>query len=352
MDILVDGHLDLAYNAVVLSRDLLQPVSTIRAQDQAALVAEVGSCTTSFPALKDGHVAIVGASLFVEPHAKLRPTTLQTYRTPQEAHTYARMQLDYYHRVSDEEETLTIIHTAQDLDGVIKSGEGQAPRIGMFIVMEGAEPITDIDDLERWVDAGVRGIALTWAAGTRYAGGNGNPGPLTADGRRLLHAMGEHNLLLDISHLWEDAADTALDLYPGPVVASHANPRHFVESPRMLSDSMIRRVAERDGVIGAVAYNRHLDAQWRPGEPRLPLSKMVEVIDHVCQVTGDARCACIGSDLDGGFGWESTLAELDTVADLSKLRELLTARGYGTADVSAILSGNWLRVMRVALSAF
>jgi membrane dipeptidase len=193
---------------------------------------------------------------------------------------------------------------------------------------------------------------LSWAAGTRYAGGNGNPGPLTDEGLQLLHAMADYNLMMDISHLWEAAVDRVLDLYPGPIVASHANPRRFVDSPRMLADSAIRRIAERDGVIGAVAFNRHLDALWRVGEPRLPLVKLVEVIDHVCQVTGDARHAGLGSDLDGGFGAESTLAEIDTVADLSKVGDLLAARGYGSEDVRAILGGNWLRAMRATLTAF
>jgi membrane dipeptidase len=163
--------------------------------------------------------------------------------------------------------------------------------------------------------------------------------------------MADYNLLLDISHLWEEAAHSALDRYPGPVVATHANPRAFVEGPRQLSDDMIRRVTEREGVIGIVAFNRMLDPNWYLGQPRIPLIRFTEAIDHVCQVAGTASCVGIGSDLDGGFGQASTPAELESVADLAKIAELLRERGYATADVLAIMRDNWLRLMKLTLSA-
>ena len=193
---------------------------------------------------------------------------------------------------------------------------------------------------------------LAWAAGTRYAGGNSNPGPLTDEGRALVDAMSDYNLMLDISHLWEEAAITVLDRYPGPIVATHGNPRAFVNTPRQLSDDMIRRIAEREGVVGVVAYNRFLDPKWHPGRLRPPLSRLVEAIDHICQITGHAASVGIGSDFDGGFGRDSVPAELDSAADLYKIGDQLRARGYAISDTEAILSGNWLRVMRTVLAAF
>ena len=351
--ILVDAHLDFAYNAVVLGRDLLRPVQEIR--DLEIITpppgGPAGMCMTTLSTLREGRVAIVGGSLFVAPalHGTQEP---QAYHTPQEAHRYAIQQLDYYRRLADENEQVDILNTVTDMDAVLASWDTEQPRLGIFIVMEGADPILEPGEVGWWVERGLRGVGLTWSMGTRYAGGNAVPGPLTDDGRRLLAAMADYNLLLDLSHLWEDAAYEALDRYPGPAAATHANARAFVDRPRMLSDALIRRIADCDGVMGVIPYNRMLDEDWRPGNARLPLTRLVEVIDHVCQVTGDARFVGLGSDFDGGFGREEVPEGLESSADLGKLGALLAERGYADADVTAILSGNWLRLLRRTLSNF
>lgn len=352
--VMVDAHLDVAYNAVALGRDLNLPIEDIRRVEKTRPPADpaVGVAMVSWPALVEGRIAVIGGSLFVEPWVKSRQQLGPTYRTPDEAHDQAARQLDYYRRIEDERDDVAIIATAADLDAVLQSWETEHPVTGVFVVMEGADPIRDPGELRWWLDQGLRGIGLSWAAGTRYAGGNANPGPLTDEGEALTLAMADANLLLDVSHLAEAALTRVLDRYPGPVVATHANPRTFVDSPRSLSDDTIRRIAEREGVVGMVAYNHMLDARWRPGEPRLPLARLVEMIDHVCQVTGQADFVGIGSDLDGGFGQASTPEELDSVADLGKIAGLLRERGYEEADVRAIVRGNWLRVMRAALAAF
>jgi len=351
--IIVDAHLDLAYNAMVLGRDLLRPVHEIHALEAGTPPpgAPAGACLATFPALREGRVAIVGGSLFVAPDFKgtLEPLV---YRTPQEAHRYAVQQLDYYRRLADENEQIVILNTVADMEAVLASWDTEQPRLGIFMVMEGADPIQQPGEVGWWVERGLRGVGLTWSRGTRYAGGNAAPGPLTADGRRLLTAMADYNLMLDLSHLWEEAAYEALDRYPGPVAATHANPRAFVDHPRMLSDRLIRRIADCDGVIGVVPFNLMLDAEWRPGETRLPLTRLAEVIDHVCQVTGAARFVGLGTDFDGGFGSEATPEGLDSSADLGKLGPLLAERGYADADITAILSGNWLHVLRRTLSDF
>jgi len=351
--ILVDAHLDLAYNAVVLGRDLLRPVGEIR-----SLEAEMpppggaaGSCMATLPALLEGRVAIVGGSLFIAPDFKGAQEP-QVYRTPQEAHRYAIQQLDYYRRLVDENEHVVLLSTAVDLDAVLASWDTEQPQLGLFVVMEGAEPILTPGEVGWWVERGLRGVGLTWLMGTRYAGGDVVPGPLTDEGRRLLAAMAGYNLLLDLSHLWEEAAYEALDRYPGPVAATHANPRAFVDRPRMLPDTLIRRIADCDGVMGVIPYNRMLDEDWRPGDARLPLTRLVEVIDHVCQVTGAARFVGLGSDFDGGFGREAVPEGIESSADLGKLGALLAERGYTDVDVAAILSGNWLRLLRRVLSDF
>ncbi|MGC9393991.1 MAG: dipeptidase [Anaerolineae bacterium] len=351
--ILVDAHLDLAYNAVVLGRDLLRPVQEIRDLEITTPPPGMpsGTCMTTLPALLEGRVAIVGGSLFVAPDFK-GSREPQPYHTPQEAHRYAVVQLDYYRRLADENERVVLLNTIADMDAVLASWDMEQPQLGIFVVMEGAEPILTPGEVEWWVERGLRGVGLTWSMGTRYAGGNASPGPLTDDGHRLLAAMAGHNLLLDLSHLWEEAAYEALDRYPGPVAATHANPRAFVNRLRMLSDVLIRRIADHDGVIGVIPFNRMLDEDWRSGDARLPLTRLVEVVDHICQITGDACFVGLGSDFDGGFGREAVPEGVESSADLGKLSTLLAERGYADADIIAILSGNWLRVLRRVLSGF
>ncbi len=191
-------------------------------------------------------------------------------------------------------------------------------------------------------------IGLTWATANRYAGSNKEPGPLTADGRLLLREMERARMILDTSHLAEEAFFQALRVFSGPVVASHANARALVPSPRHLSDLLIRAITERDGAIGVIPYNRFLKADWTPeqGKEAVTLADVVQHIDHICQVAGDAEHVGPGSDFDGGIGMEATPAGIDTVADLRLIGPALAAAGYSAAAVDNILGGNWLRFLR------
>jgi membrane dipeptidase len=347
--------LDLAYNALVLGRDLRSPLEEVRAGEVKSPPPdkEAGVALTTVPTLIDGRVAVVGGSIFVAPAGRNAPEGApHVYANVEEAHTYGRQQLDYYRRLGDEDERVRLIGSAGDLEEVLSSWETESPRVGVFVVMEGAAPIRSPDEVGLWVEEGLRGIGLTWAVGTIYAGGNGNPGPLTDEGRDLLRTASEFNLLVDISHLWEDAAYDVLSFYPGPIGATHANPRAFVDSPRLLSDDLIRRLADREGVMGIVPFNRMLEPGWNTSQPRLPQTRVVEAIDYVCQLLGSASHVGIGSDFDGGFGLRSVPAGLGSGADLGKIGELLLERGYAPEDVEAILHGNWLRLMRRALEAF
>jgi membrane dipeptidase len=222
--------------------------------------------------------------------------------------------------------------------------------------MEGADPIREPQEAEGWMERGVRIVGLAWAS-TRYSGGTGEPGPLTTEGRRLLEVMAGLGLILDLSHASDESFLEALDRFQGTVIVSHANPRALLKDTprpeRFLTDEMIERVAEAKGVIGVVPFNRFLSASWQPanGKEAITLGHVLDMIDHICQVTGSAAHVGLGSDFDGGFGVERTPAEIDTVADLQKLDGLLKARGYSDPDVAAILGQNWIGVLRRGLPA-
>ena len=85
-----------------------------------------------------------------------------------------------------------------------------------------------------------------------------------------------------------------------------------------------------------------------PQNTNLTLARVIDHIDHICQLTGNTRHVAIGSDLDGAFGTEQGPTDVDTISDLQKIPALLAARGYSPDDIDNIRSGNVLRFLRTA----
>ncbi len=357
--IVVDAHQDIAYNVLCYGRDYRRSALETRSiETDPALIARRGSATLGLPDALLGRVAITFATLFVAPDDgdPNAPWANFSYKTPQQAYKLAMDQLDYYNRLADSTPKVRLIKTAADLDAVLATWEDGKPmserQQGMVLLMENADPILEPKQFEEWYERGVRLVGPAWEA-TRYAGGTGHPGPLTKLGYELLEVMASFNAILDLSHLAEQACMQALDRYEGIIIASHSNPRSFRNTDRHLTDEAIKRLAEREGVMGIVLYNRFLSDNWTTGDPKsnVPLDVVLSAIDYVCQMTGSSAHVGIGSDFDGGFGLESTPDGLDTVTDLLRIGDGLRAKGYPEADIEAILSGNWLRKLRQALPA-
>jgi membrane dipeptidase len=218
--------------------------------------------------------------------------------------------------------------------------------------MEGADPILSPDDVDDWWAAGLRIVSLSHYGNGRYSHGTGTPGPLNEPGPALLLEMKRVGMILDVTHLADDAMDQALDLFGGTVIASHHNCRALVDRQRQLRDSDIRTIVSRGGVIGAALDVWMLDPECGQGPGKVrrvgTLEAVADHIDHVCQLAGSARHAAVGTDLDGGFGTEQSPADLDTIADLQKLPAILQSRGYSAEDIQGIMHGNWLNLMRRA----
>jgi membrane dipeptidase len=359
---IVDGHQDIAYNVVTFGRDYTRPAQDTRAaeaEDARARVA-MGDCMLGLPEWLKGNVGVIFATLFAMPAHRTQSAPghdagIAAYTTPQEAEAQAMKQLDVYGRLADENPRFALVREQKELEAVLATWQDGVPddkrQIGLVILMEGADPIIRPQDLERWYERGLRIVGPSWLAGTRYAGGDASGGPLTDDGIRLLRMMMDFNLALDVSHLSEPACLQAIDRYAGPVIASHSNPRKLVSGNRQLSDDMIKAILERDGVMGILPINSMLKEGWRRGDRKeaVTVADVAGAMDYVCQMAGDARHVALGTDFDGGFGAESTPAELDTIADLPKVATALKARGYAEADIEASMGGNWLRILRRAL---
>ena len=271
------------------------------AEEGTSIPTYVGQCTTGFPDWAAGGFGLLFATTFVMPSEQAYPGSRFVYRNPEEAAQLGQQVLDYYHTLVQGDPALKLIQTQQDLADLGAERSSGRNTLGLLLLMEGAEPLRDPAELPEWYAAGLRILGPAWHA-TRYAGGTGSPGPLTELGFRLLDEMAALNMLLDLSHIAEEAFYQAIDTYPGPIIASHSNPRAFLPSDRGLSDDMIRQIIDRDGVIGVSLYNAHLQPGWRPGDPRPSLSVVADVIDHIVQLSGSTRHVALGSDMDGGFG--------------------------------------------------
>jgi membrane dipeptidase len=280
-----------------------------------------------------------------------------TYRDLNEAHAQYRRQLDLYHRLVDEcADKFQLVQTSSSLQEVLgywKGDNGDGRRVGLVLLMEGAEGVREPAELEDWWQGGVRLIGPAWAS-NRFCGGTREPGPLTSDGYALLDGMAGLGFILDISHMDEQAARQALDHYPRSVAASHANAISLLkglDTNRHLSDPVIRMLVERDGVIGVVPVNPFLKAGWGSGSRReeVTLDYVVAQIDYICQLAGDACHVGIGTDFDGGFGLQSTPVGIDTIADMQKLSPLLAEKGYTNEDIAAIFGQNWISLLERSL---
>jgi membrane dipeptidase len=352
--LIVDGHEDLSLGALADGRDYLTSATAIRAAEAAAGYDNPnGVCMLGLADWLAARVAVIVATVQTIPRAFANPGEM-SYATADGAHQQALAHIDLYRRWAASCPQIELVTGAPGLDAVVATwaDDSRAPgRIGLVLLMENADPVREPAELAFWAEQGVRLIGPVWHA-NRYGGDTNDGGPLTALGRQLLLEVERLGLALDLTHMSEEACLQALDRYGGAVLASHAHSRRTADKPRLLSERVVEGIVARDGIVGVLPLNWALDAGWRPadGKDAVTLDAVVDAIDAVCQIAGDADHVGIGSDFDGGQGAESTPAELDTVADLPKLAAALARRGYRGDDVARVMGGNWLRFLRRQLA--
>lgn len=345
---------------LALGRDYRRSVRETRTLEASGTTpALMGDTLLGWPEYQLGRVAIVFATLFAAPRWRADSAlAAAAYESHAEARALYLDQARHYHRVSNEQsDYFCMLRSPQQIRTHLlgwTGGSADLP-VGLVVLMEGGDGIASPSELPEWFELGVRIIGPAWA-GTRFCGGTNEPGPLTAEGRELLREMALLGFTLDLSHMDEQAAFQALDMYEGPIIASHVNASVLLpgyRSNRHLSDACFRRLIERSGVVGNIPMNSFLMPGWsaKGGNTReeVTLSRFVDHIDHICQLAGNSLHSAIGSDFDGGFGLQSVPAEIDSVADIQKVVPLLQERGYGDQDVANILGLNWARYLESSL---
>jgi membrane dipeptidase len=226
--------------------------------------------------------------------------------------------------------------------------------VGYILSLEGADSVINLNYLEKYHEQGVRAIGPAHFGPGRYAAGTHSDGSgLTTTGKELLREMDRLKIILDATHLTDKGFFEAMDIYKGPVWASHQNCRTLVPGERQFSDEQLKLMIERDGVMGGaldtwMLYPGFEMGKNSPSTLGINLEKVVDHFDHICQLAGDCLHVGFGTDLDGLFGTEQTPYDMDTIADIVKFERILASRGYTGENIRNIFSGNWLRVIEKA----
>jgi membrane dipeptidase len=351
----IDAHLDLSMNALEWNRDLRKPVDQIRKREEGKKdKPDRGRGTVSLPALRNGDTGLVVATQIGRYVGPDNP--LPGWHSPEQAWAQTQGQLAWY-RVMEENGEMVQIRNLADLEKQLSLWNGPGPAdqkpIGYILSLEGADSLVGLDYLEKAYESGLRAIGPAHYGPGRYANGTDASGVMKKQGLELLKKMEELNIILDATHLCDDAFWQAMDHFHGAVWASHNNCRALVDHNRQFSDEQLKLLIQRGAVIGGAMDAWMMVPGWVRGQSTpenkdCKLEKLVDHMDHICQLAGNAAHIGIGSDLDGGFGKEQCPYDLETITDLQKIPALLKKRGYTGDEVLGVMHGNWLRFLRNA----
>jgi membrane dipeptidase len=351
----IDAHLDLAMNAMEWNRDYKQTISHIRERERGMIdKPDREKNVVCFPELRKGDVGVVVATQIARYVAPDNP--LPGWHSPEQAWAQTQAQVAWY-KAMEEAGELTPITNRKTLDEHVKywqTSKDEKKKIGYILSLEGADSIVDVHYVERAYRYGLRAIGPGHYGPGRYAQGTNATGGLGKAGKELLKEMEQLNMILDATHLCDDSFWEAMDHFHGHVWASHNNCRSLVNHNRQFSDEQIKELIQRGAVIGAVMDAWMIVPGWQrgvstPASTGCNLERLIDHMDRICQLAGNAEHIGIGSDLDGAFGKEQSPLDIETIADIQKLPALLGKRGYKTDDIEKVMHGNWLRFMRNAL---
>lgn len=352
---IIDAHLDLSMNALEWNRDLTQPVKAIRSREAGMTdKPDRGKNTVSLDELRKANIGIVVATQIARFVAQDNP--LPGWHSPQQAWAQTQGQVAWY-KAMEKAGEMTMINDVPSLETHLNYWNNTKPTekkaIGYILSLEGADSLISLDELHIAYNYGLRALGPAHYGPGRYANGTDATGHLNDMGKALLKEMEQLNIILDATHLCDDAFWDAMEIFNGHIWASHNNCRALVDHNRQFSDDMIKVLIAKGAVIGAPLDAWMMVPGWQRGKSNAKaldcsLEKMIDHIDHICQLAGNANHVGIGTDLDGGYGTEQSPYDLDTIADLQRLPAMFTKRGYSNADIEKIMHGNWLAFLRRA----
>jgi membrane dipeptidase len=353
MKLIFDAHLDLSMNAMEWNRDLTQPLLQIR-QREAHLTdkPDRGKGVISFAEMRKGKIGICVATQIAR---YVRPDSpLAGWHSQAQAWAQTQGQWAWYKAMEAQGE-MTPVRNWAELQAHLLLWESAENTenlpIGYVLSLEGADSLIDISYLEKAHQQGLRAVGLAHYGRGVYAYGTDSEGGIGQKGRELLKEMEQLNMILDATHLCDTSFREAMDCFQGAVWASHHLCRSITPHNRQFSDEQFKELIERQAIIGMAFDAWMMIPNWTRGKSTpentgLTLAHIVPHIDHLCQIAGNSLHVGIGSDLDGAFGKEQCPQDLETIADLQKLENILLTKGYTPQDVENIFYKNWIRFLK------
>ena len=347
---ILDAHLDLAMNALEWNRDLTWTVEDIRHSELGMIdKPDRAKNTVSLDAMRKGNIGLCVATQIAR-YVK-KGSDLPGWNSPQQAWAQTQGQLAWYKAMEDlgEMTQITNLEQLNSHQNLWKNCSDKKP-IGYILSLEGADSIVTIDYLEKSHEQGLRAIGPAHYGPGTYAHGTDSVGGIGVKGKELLKKIEELNLILDATHLCDVSFWETMKVYDGPVWASHNNCRKFVNHNRQYSDEQITELINRNAVIGIALDAWMMVPNWVRGESTpesmgVTLNQMIDNIDHICQLSGNSLHVGIGTDLDGAFGKEQSPSDLNTIADLQKVPEMLSEKGFTKKDIENVMSKNFIKFL-------
>lgn len=353
--LLFDAHLDLSMNALEWNRDITKSVHEIREREYGRTdKRDRAKGTVALPDMRRGQIGLCVATQIGRFVDVKNP--LPGWHSPEIAWAQTQGQLAWYSAMEEAGEMVQIVDTA-GLEKHVALWKNNPPHnapIGYILSLEGADSILTPKHLERHYAQGLRALGPAHYGAGRYSPGTHLPGNLSAIGRELLVEMDKLGMILDATHLSDEAFWEALKLFKGPVWASHSNCRTLVPDQRQFADDQIKALIDRGAVIGGALDAWMMVPGWIRGQTTpqssgVKLAHLLDHWDHIRKLAGGSTANIgIGTDLDGGYGLEQSPGDIDTIADLQRLPDMLKERGYSEADIEGIAHGNWVRFLKNA----
>jgi membrane dipeptidase len=338
-------------NALEWNRDLRSSIQEINEREkQLTDKPDRGLATVSLDELRKGNIGLVVATQiarYVD-----RNSSLPGWNSPEQAWAQTQGQLAYY-KALERSDDLRPIRNLPELYTHLAKWPTDQHTIGYILSLEGADSIVSLEYLEMAHEAGLRALGPAHYGPGRYAQGTNATGGIGPKGRELLQKMQELNIILDATHLCDDSFDEAMEHFDGHVWASHHNCRALVNHNRQFSDAQFKELIRRGAVIGMPLDAWMMVPNWERGKstPKsmgVTLNTMIDHLSHICELAGNTNHIGMGTDLDGGFGKEQCPHDLETIADLQKIPELLSKRGFSEDDIKRICHQNWLNFLEKA----
>jgi len=243
--------------------------------------------------------------------------------------------IDRFHNLIESSQELQLIKDLEDIESLLEND-----KIGALLAIEGGEGIFSESALRILYRLDVRMIALTWNQRNQLADGIGEletNGGLTTLGKKILSAMEELGIILDVSHLAPAGFWDIVKIAKKPFLASHSNVLNVCNNKRNLDDEQLKAIAENKGLIGL-----NFAPAFLVKDKKADISDVIRHIDYIRDLVGIENIV-LGTDYDG---IDNTPKGLEDLGKLDNLKEELLRRNYSLQEIEQIFILNWLNFFR------